>query len=51
MLGGLGKFLLAQIEKFLPSVEIGRLPRFLKVLARLALVLIGWLIRHMRLRT
>jgi hypothetical protein len=49
MLDRLCKFLLAQIEQFLPSIEIGRLPRFLKIPARLALVLIGWVVRHTRL--
>jgi len=51
MLDGFCKLPLAQIEQFLPSIEIGRFPRFLKIPARLALVLIGWVVRHMRLHT
>jgi hypothetical protein len=48
MLDGFCKLPLAQIEQFLPSIEIGRFPRLLKIPARLALVLIGWVVRHMK---
>jgi hypothetical protein len=48
MLDRFCKFLLAQMEQFLPSIEISRLARFFKVAARLALVLIGWVVRHTR---
>ena len=51
MLGGFCKLLLAQIEQFLPSIEIGCLPRFLKIPPRFALVLIGWVVRHTQLPT
>jgi hypothetical protein len=48
MLDGFFKFLLAQIEQFLPTIEIRRLARFSEIGARLALVLIGWTVCHWR---
>ena len=48
MLDGFRKFLLAQLEQFLPRIEIGRLARLREILPRLALVLIGGIVRHTR---